>query len=616
MAEMNIWLERFSRDIGYKSSVIVFGNTSDIMLNPKNSGKYDKVINTLIAYVRDKGYRQIVKWDRVDGIDHSVSDEIMSVNGNDNTPQQSNDSDYDLGEDFDMNPASQQGNCYKNPDEFFPYMLSVIKNSSNKTAFILDYSDYLFGNANSLSEKERDYLATLGKTLDASQSYNLLDSEFASVGNIVIIVAKNNAMIPPAFYLNNSMVSSVNVPLPGHKEREHFIETNMACLNISQNIMADKNDKDDLIDALDGFTLKDIAQMMKLSRQMPEKLSFEKLINLFKYGEKVSPWEELSKDKIERIEDELSKRVKGQDAAISKVKDVIIRAYTGFSGLQHSSKQKKPKGTLFFVGPTGVGKTELAKSLAAFVFGDENACIRFDMSEYNHEHSDQRLVGAPPGYVGYEAGGQLTNAVKEKPFCVLLFDEIEKAHGRILDKFLQILEDGRLTDGKGETVYFSETIIIFTSNIGAAEVSADLDPKEVKKRFVEKVQDHFITKLGRPELLNRIGDNIVAFNFIDNPEVFTKIAKLKFKTIEEFVAERYGAKIVFENEDAIFMAIGKKAGKQNGGRGLLNVMESVIINPLSEYIFERSDMLRNRQIIIKPLVPDKPELCRFDFELR
>lgn len=615
MAEMNIWLEHFSRDIGYKSSVIVFGNTSDIMLNPKNYGKYDKVINTLIAYIRDKGYKQIVKWDRVDGIDYSVSDEIMNANVDNITSPRSND--YDLGEDFDTSFTSQQGNCYKNPDEFFPYMLSIIKNNSNKTAFVLDYSDYLFGNANSLSEKERNYLAILGKALEASQSYNLLDSEFASVGNIVIIVAKNNAMIPPAFYLNNSMVSSVNVPLPGHREREHFIETNMACLNISQNIMSDKNIEDDLIDALDGFTLKEIAQMMKLSRQMPEKLSFEKLINLFKYGEKVSPWEELSKDKITRIEDELSKRVKGQNVAISKVKEVIIRAYTGFSGLQHSSKQKKPKGTLFFVGPTGVGKTELAKSLAEFIFGDENACIRFDMSEYNHEHSDQRLVGAPPGYVGYEAGGQLTNAVKEKPFCVLLFDEIEKAHGRILDKFLQILEDGRLTDGKGETVYFSETIIIFTSNIGASEVNADLNPKEVKKLFVEKVQDHFITKLGRPELLNRIGDNIVAFNFIDDPKVFTDIAKLKFKTIEEVVTERYGAKIVFEQEDDIFMAIGKKAGKQNGGRGLLNVMESLIINPLSEFIFERSNMLRNRQIIIKLLIiPDKPEICRFYFELR
>ena len=614
MAEMNIWLERFSRDIGYKSSVIVFGNTSDIMLNPKNSGKYDKVINTLISYIRDKGYKQIVKWDRVDGIDYSVSDKFMNANVDNITSQRAND--YNLGDDFNTSFASQQSNYYKDPDDFFPYMLSVIKNGFNKTAFILDYSDYLFGNANSLSEKERNYLAILGKALEASQSYNLLDSEFASVGNIVIIVAKSNAMIPPTFYLNNSMVSTVSVPLPGHQEREHFIENNVACLNISQNIMTDKNAKDDLIDALDGFTLKEIAQMMKLSRQMTEELSFEKLINLFKYGEKVSPWEELSKDKIERIENELSKRVKGQDAAISKVKDVIIRAYTGFSGLQYSSKQKKPKGTLFFVGPTGVGKTELAKSLAAFVFGDENACIRFDMSEYNHEHSDQRLIGAPPGYVGYEAGGQLTNAVKEKPFCVLLFDEIEKAHGRILDKFLQILEDGRLTDGKGETVYFSETIIIFTSNIGAAEVSADLHPEEVEKGFVEKVQDHFITKLGRPELLNRIGDNIVAFNFIDDPKVFTDIAKLKFRTIEDFIAERYGAKIVLEHEDDIFMAIGKKAGKQNGGRGLLNVMESVIINPLSEFIFERADFLRNRQIIIKPVNPDKSEWCLFDFELR
>ena len=143
-----------------------------------------------------------------------------------------------------------------------------------------------------------------------------------------------------------------------------------------------------------------------------------------------------------------------------------------------------------------------------------------------------------------------------------------------------------------------------------------MTPKEVKKQFVEKVQKHFIEELGRPELLNRIGDNIVAFNFIDDPTVFTKIAKLKFKTIEDFVEERYGAKIAFENEDEIFISIGMKAGKQNGGRGLLNVMETVIINPLSEFIFERADMLRNRQILIKPLFPDKPELCRFEFELK
>lgn len=611
--ELNLWLERFSRDIGYKSSVIVFGNTTDIMLNPKNSGRYDSVINTIISYIREKGYKQVIKWDRVDGIDYGVSDDVRGISAQEK--QQRNSSDYSL-DDFSDN-VTQGRNSYKAPDEFFPYMLNIMKNSSNKTAFILDYSDYIFGNANSLSEKERDYLAILAKTLETGQSYNMLDSSFTDIGNIVVIVAHNNAMIPPAFYLNNSMVSSVSVPLPGRNEREDFVNRNEACLNITQDIRSDKTAKDDLIDALDGFSLKDIAQMMKLSRQMSERISFEKLINLFKYGEKVSPWEELSKDKLKRIEEELGKRVKGQADAISKVKDVIIRAYTGFSGLQHSSKQKKPKGTLFFVGPTGVGKTELAKSLASFVFGDENACIRFDMSEYNHEHSDQRLVGAPPGYVGYEAGGQLTNAVKEKPFCVLLFDEIEKAHGRILDKFLQVLEDGRLTDGKGETVYFSETIIIFTSNIGAAEVSSEMDSREVRKQFVEKVQKHFIEKLGRPELLNRIGDNIVAFNFIEDQAVFTDIAKLKFKTIEDFVEERYGAKIVFENEDDIFKSIGKKAGKQNGGRGLLNVMEEVIINPLSEFIFDRSDIvLKNRQILINPMDPKNPELCEFDFELK
>ena len=189
MAEMNIWLERFSRDIGYKSSVIVFGNTSDIMLNPKNSGKYDKVINTLISYTRDKGYKKIVKWDRVDGIDHSVSDELVNGADVNDSLTQLNESDYDLGEDFDINPSSQQGNCYKNPDEFFPYMLSAVKNGATQTAFILDYSDYLFGNANSLSEKERDYLATPGKILETSQSYNLFDSEFATLRNFVIIVA-------------------------------------------------------------------------------------------------------------------------------------------------------------------------------------------------------------------------------------------------------------------------------------------------------------------------------------------------------------------------------------------------------------------------------------------
>ena len=166
-----------------------------------------------------------------------------------------------------------------------------------------------------------------------------------------------------------------------------------------------------------------------------------------------NPWDTLDPTEIKTALDDFRQRVKGQDFALVKTLDVVKRAVTGMAGLQ-SSSHAKPKGILFFAGPTGTGKTETAKTLAEKLFGDESCCIRFDMSEYSQSHSDQKLLGAPPGYVGYEAGGQLTNAIKENPFSILLFDEIEKAHPSIFDKFLQILEDGRMTDGQGNTVYF------------------------------------------------------------------------------------------------------------------------------------------------------------------
>jgi len=608
--EYDIWLERFRREIGFKSSVILYGNTGDIMMNQANQGRYEPIMQSILASIRSKGYKSVVRWDRIDGISRD-SDAVPLVAEEQPAADAAA---YDLGDDNDEFAGGQSAGQarYKDPAQFFPYLLNVLSNGVGNTAFVLDYSDYIFGNPNSLSEQERSYLTSLGKALQQGQSYNMTADSFAGVGNLVVIVAHNSGSIPPAYYQGNPLVSSINVPLPGRNERERFVKDNLPCLRVSQDLMSDKSRMDDFIDALDGLTLREIAQIMKLSRQAGDVMGFEQLINLFRYGEKTSPWEELSRDKLMEIEERLGKRVKGQDEAIEKVRNVIIRAYTGFSGLQHSSKQRKPKGTLFFVGPTGVGKTELAKSLAEFVFGDESACIRFDMSEYNHEHSDQRLVGAPPGYVGYEAGGQLTNAVKARPFCVLLFDEIEKAHGKILDKFLQILEDGRLTDGKGETVSFSETIIIFTSNIGAAKVDPELAPAEARKQFIQAVQEHFVTDLQRPELLNRIGENIVAFNFIDDPQVFTQIARAKFRSVEEFVRERYQATLSFADEDAAFMAIAKKTGKANGGRGMLNRMEAAIIDPLSAFIFEREDMLAGRRIEIS-LVDERHLL--YDFNL-
>jgi len=223
------------------------------------------------------------------------------------------------------------------------------------------------------------------------------------------------------------------------------------------------------------------------------------------------------------------------------------------------------------------------------------------MSEYNHEHSDQKLIGAPPGYVGYEAGGQLTNLIKERPFCVLLFDEIEKAHPKILDKFLQILEDGRLTDNKGETVYFSECIIIFTSNIGANRVSVNMDYDKIKQTIFECIKDKFENEINRPELLGRIGySNIITFNFIRDNAVQKAIAKGKIAPIIEYLKENKKINLVFANEDDFLEFVISKADPSKGGRDILNKLEDILISKVADYIFENEGYIYpNSEVYVK-----------------
>ncbi len=356
---------------------------------------------------------------------------------------------------------------------------------------------------------------------------------------------------------------------------------------------------------LEDFTNREIIQLARVSRK-EEKMTFEKLFYLFKYGEKENPWEKLEQSRVKRIKQELSERVVGQDEAISKVEKTVIKAYMGLTGLHKTSSRSMPKGVFFFVGPTGVGKTELSKALAKFLFGDEQACIRFDMSEYAQENSDQKLIGAPPGYVGYEEGGQLTNAIKEHPFSVVLFDEIEKAakpNPRILDIFLQILEDGRLTDSKGETVYFSDCIIIFTSNLGANQVQASDKYEAIAKEFIQIVKDYFDNELKRPELLGRIGyNNIVPFNFILNKEFQYKICKSKLKPIYKGIQEKYKLELEAEKEMELIDYILKVVDLAKGGRDILNAINDRLLEPLAMFLFENKEdlrSLRGSKIIIK-----------------
>ncbi|MDO8580634.1 MAG: ATP-dependent chaperone ClpB, partial [Candidatus Omnitrophota bacterium] len=211
--------------------------------------------------------------------------------------------------------------------------------------------------------------------------------------------------------------------------------------------------------------------------------------------------------KLINIEDVLKKRVVGQDKAVELVASAIRRSRTGLSD------PNRPIGSFIFVGPTGVGKTELAKSLAWYLFDDENALIRIDMSEYMEKHSVARLIGAPPGYVGYDEGGQLTEAVRRRPYAVILFDEIEKAHPEVFNALLQILDDGRLTDGQGRVVNFKNAIIIMTSNVGSDLIITLDDQTEIEKKIHESLKAHF-----RPEFLNRI-DEIVVFNRLKKADI-------------------------------------------------------------------------------------------------
>jgi ATP-dependent Clp protease ATP-binding subunit ClpB len=214
------------------------------------------------------------------------------------------------------------------------------------------------------------------------------------------------------------------------------------------------------------------------------------------------------------LEDELHKRVVGQDPAVKAVAEAIQRSRAGLSD------PHRPIASFMFMGPTGVGKTELAKALASYMFNTEEALVRIDMSEYMEKHSVSRLVGAPPGYVGYEEGGQLTETVRRRPYAVILFDEIEKAHSDVFNIFLQVLDDGRVTDSQGRTVSFTNTVIIMTSNVGSQYIldTDDNLPKEVANETIKRRVMDAARSVFRPEFMNRV-DEYIVFQPLDRDQI-------------------------------------------------------------------------------------------------
>ena len=344
-----------------------------------------------------------------------------------------------------------------------------------------------------------------------------------------------------------------------------------------------------------------LAELQKDKKMLKEEVDDEDIAEIISKWTRI-PLSRLLEGEVEKLihmEERISQRVIGQDDAISAVSNAIRRARAGLGD------PNKPIGSFIFLGPTGVGKTELSKALAEFLFDDEHAMVRIDMSEYMEKHTVSRLIGAPPGYVGYEEGGYLTEAVRRRPYCVILLDEIEKAHPDVFNILLQIMDDGRLTDGHGRTVYFKNAVLIMTSNIGSQFITelGKKDEKEITVRVREAMKNYF-----KPEFLNRV-DDVIIFHKLGIEEI-KKIVLIGLNKLTEVLAER---KINIDiSEDAKLLLANEGFDPVYGARPLRRVIQNEIQNVLAMKILN-GEIKEGDTVFISTTGPEGKKLS---FEVR
>ncbi|MEO8674373.1 MAG: AAA family ATPase [Casimicrobiaceae bacterium] len=599
------WISDLKRLLPIRSQFVVAGNVRDSFLTPFENGvTLAPLLRCLWIHLSQLGYRFLLVYDPVEGLrPYPNEPEVVKL----------------ATKLFDLKLAD--GTMPMSLETLIGVMRGVAGQREARCALVVDFASRLARQPDHLDAGEhRFFVAAERISLTAHpivpKGADITTANGKACFNPILWLVNRGQDLPSWLALDSTRVSVLTLGLPDY-------ETRLEAAGHLGDLFAGYDEGDaeartkfarEFAQRTDGLALVALADIAQLAdRQGIGFRDIDDAVQCYKVGGTENPWK---KDYLRaRIADAMpfiEERVRGQRPAVTKTIDILMRSVMGLTGAQARASGNRPRGVLFFAGPTGVGKTELAKTLTQLIFGDDRAYIRFDMSEFAEEHTGARLLGAPPGYIGYDAGGELTNAVREKPFSVVLFDEIEKAHPRILDKFLQILEDGRLTDGRGETAYFSEAILVFTSNLGIyvedehgrrVQNVAPTDPHDVvETRVRTAIQDYFKFRLSRPEILNRIGDNIIVFGFI-TPEIADQIFDGMLRNVINRVRDEHKVDLVID--DALRDRLRELATRDltNGGRGIGNQLESLFVNPLARALF-RLPLAGRKTVTVADLAED------------
>ncbi|MFE3188025.1 AAA family ATPase [Nocardia sp. NPDC059240] len=600
------WFTRMYHEVRRNRHLVLHGNIDDLVLW---GDEYRPLAAVLPEFLTVAGYAVTTRYDLIDGLAfHDAASRSFILSRLDTAPAPpppEPPSPDDSGRTRQLSAAERQlrtqarsstNPAIRTPTDLLVATRSLLLQTERSCAVVIDQADLIFARGIAMDDHYQANLACLRKMITEAGYTRTRDG--MPLRNIVILLANQLNVIPEWVFRNNPNVSTLDVPRPNTMERTDFLRRDLPRYWGSNELSREQLDRaaTTLSNLCEGMTLLDIgslgstSQLTRIDANSPRRL-----VMRHRFGLQSDPWEQLDRQKILGAEKRIADRVIGQDVAVRAVADVLINARVGLDFVSGpDAPATRPKGVFFFVGPTGVGKTELAKAIAELVFDDESALRRFDMSEYNQDHSSERLTGAPPGYVGHENGGTLTNWILERPFSVVLFDEIEKAHPRIFDKFLQIIDDGRLTDGQGRTAHFSQSIVIFTSNLGSDTLdgvggSATEPPEyeEIREHFEAAVTQYLSEQLGRPELLGRLGGGIVVFDVL-RQEVINRIVA-KFLTQLGNSATARGYELEFD-QPAIQAAVSEHLAREGARLGAREIhsplLEQWVRRPLNRWIIE------------------------------